>query len=96
MKWIVKLMQFDFVIEYKKGRENKASDSLSRVPSRELAMILLTLTNHELFQRIKDSWVKDKEAAEIIGHIQEQGEEQKGYTFVNQQLRRKGQASSGQ
>lgn len=83
MNWIDKLMQFDFVIEYKKGRENKAADSLSRVPLWELAMILLTPANHDLFQKIKDSWVKDNEAAEIIAHIQEQGEEQKEYTFVN-------------
>ncbi|XP_019266920.1 PREDICTED: uncharacterized protein LOC109244312 [Nicotiana attenuata] len=95
MKWIAKLMQFDFVIEYKKGRENKAADSLSRVPSGELAMILLTPTSHELLQRIKDSWEKDKEVAEIIAHIQKQGEEQKGYTFVNQQLRRKGKLVVG-
>lgn len=88
-------MQFDFVIEYKKGRENKAADSLSRVLSGELAMILLTLENHDHFQKIKDRWVKDNEAAEIIANIQEQGEEHKGYTFVNQQLRRKGKLVVG-
>lgn len=56
MKWMAKLMQFDFEIDYKKGRENKADDSLSRLPTAEVFMISLAPTDPSLLQRIKNSW----------------------------------------
>ena len=37
-KWIVKLMGFEYEIEYKQGNEKKAADALSQLPRDLLAM----------------------------------------------------------
>ena len=37
-KWIVKLMGFDYEIEYKQGNEKKAADALSQLPRDLLAV----------------------------------------------------------
>lgn len=52
---ISKLMTFDFIIEYKKGFENKAADALSRKPDAELLAISLLIPNDSLYAQIKSS-----------------------------------------
>lgn len=71
MKWIAKLMQFDFHIEYKKGRENKAADALSRLPVAELLLISVIPTVSLLLQKIKSSWEIDPEVKEVTRRVQE-------------------------
>lgn len=39
LKWITRLMQYNFTIEYKKGKENKVADALSRLPLVELTTL---------------------------------------------------------
>jgi len=34
-KWLVKLMEFDFTIEYRKGQDNVVADALSRMDNVE-------------------------------------------------------------
>lgn len=58
MKCIAKLMQYDFVIEYKKGRENKATDLLSRLPSVELAEMVMAHTALPCFRRLRTVGVR--------------------------------------
>lgn len=89
LKWITKLLQFDFEIEYKRGKENKAADTLSRMPAIELAALTLSTVRTNLLQSIMDSWEGDTTIQTIIHQLQNQSGEQKGYSFVNQQLRRK-------
>jgi hypothetical protein len=71
-KWLVKLMGYNFTIEYKKGLENSATDSLSRKEQQGLAMALSS-TVPNWVEPIKEEISCEKELQELVARIQ-QGE----------------------
>lgn len=89
LKWITKPLQFDFEIEYRRGKENKVVDALSRNPAIELATLTLSTIRTNLLQSIMYRWEGDTTIQMIIHQLQNLTGEQKGYNFDNQQLRRK-------
>lgn len=52
LKWITKLMQYDFIIEYKKGKKNKVADALSKLPLVELAALTFSTIKTGLLSQI--------------------------------------------
>ena len=58
-KWLSKLMGYDYEICYKKGNENTAADSLSRVPAAQLLALSLTSVHTTLLEELKQSWEHD-------------------------------------
>nr|GEY89491.1 hypothetical protein [Tanacetum cinerariifolium] len=70
MKWLPKLMGFDYEIMYKKGNENEAADALSRVNTGgQLLHMVLTFVSSELLPKIKESWSKDPSLKSLIDKI---------------------------
>lgn len=49
-------MQYEYTIEYKKGRENIATDALSRAPSLQVYNITMVVLHSKLMARIEKCW----------------------------------------
>ena len=97
MKWLPKLMGFDYEIMFKKGTDNAVADALSRLPNEvELFNLIATTTvNTDLMGRIQESWEQDAVLKEVIEKLQQGVVVKNKYEWVNQQLRRKGKLVVG-
>nr|GEZ75931.1 hypothetical protein [Tanacetum cinerariifolium] len=96
MKWLPKLMGFDYEVSYKKGSENGATDAVSRVQTSDLFSMITTLITTELAKKIKASWLEDEKLLAIIKKLQYGQEAKKHYVWSNNQLTRKGKIMAGQ
>ena len=57
--WLVKLLGFDYEIEYKLGKENIPADALSRIPSKDLYAMTTSTISTGLMEEIRQSYVHD-------------------------------------
>ena len=94
-KWLVKLMEFEFSIEYKQGKENVAADALSRLKDIECKALTAQTIQPNVLDRIQSSRVSDASLATIIPALKENSSSHKHYTWLNDQLRRKGKLVVG-
>ncbi|XP_019431364.1 PREDICTED: uncharacterized protein LOC109338552 [Lupinus angustifolius] len=98
-KWLVKLMEFDFSIEYKQGKDNVVVDALSRMEGVECQAILVHTLNSELLGRIQGTWNNDVNSdaslQRVILQLQSDPAKHKHYTWNGIELRRKGKLVVG-
>ena len=94
-KWLVKLMEFEFSIEYKQGKENIAVDSLSRLKDIECKALRVQTIQTDVLDKIQSTWTSDASLATIIATLKENSSSHKHYTWLNDQLRRKGKLVVG-
>ena len=96
MKWLPKLMGFDYEILYKKGSENKAADALSRIPtSAQLLHLALSAITSDYVQQIVDSCKSDVDLQKLVANLEMNPQSHKHYALLQGQLRRKGKLVVG-
>ena len=94
--WLVKLLGFDYEIEFKKGKDNVVVDALLRVTCGTLSTITVSSLSTILLAAIKESWQKDKDVQLLIQELTLQPNSHPHYSWVNQLLCRKGKLVVGQ
>jgi len=94
-KWLVKLMEIDFTVEYKKGQDNVVADVLSRMDNVEYKGLITLQMQSNLLTRIQQSWTTDLNLQNLIKEVQAKMTNHKHYTWQNQELRRKGRLVVG-
>ncbi|GKB07665.1 putative mitochondrial protein [Tanacetum coccineum] len=81
LKWLPKLMGFDFVIVYKKGVDNVTADILSRIQNP--AELLRSTITTEFYNKIVDSWDQDLTIEGLISKLQSSSNTQgNGYPMI--------------
>nr|GEV82965.1 hypothetical protein [Tanacetum cinerariifolium] len=96
MKWLPKLMGFDYEIEYKKGKDNVVADALSEIQGNVqlLNMVVSTFTS-DVQQRIVESWSQDEKIQTLIAKLKDGKACPKHYSWSNNLLTRKGKLVVG-
>nr|GFB17299.1 hypothetical protein [Tanacetum cinerariifolium] len=88
MKWVPKLMGFDYEVVYKKGKDNAAAGALSRRQDvSEFFALSTTFVSIDLYQRIVSSWSEDEQLHAFITNLKK-GEVKKHYVVHNNNLLR--------
>ena len=96
MKWLPKLMGYDYEIVYKQGKENVSADALSRLQNTgEMLQMMSTTLSSGFYQRIVDSWTKDVQLQALIQTLQTVNPTSKHYTWSASSLLRKGKLVVG-
>jgi hypothetical protein len=68
--WLVKLLGYDYDIEYKQGKKNVPADALSRIPSKDLYAMTTSTISTSLMEEIRQSYTNDYAIQHIIKDLQ--------------------------
>jgi hypothetical protein len=83
-RWISKLLGYNFVIEYKKGKENRVVDALScqfENPNNEVTISLISFPTPTWVDDLKSSYLQDAITRDLYSKLQQGLDTPKGYTL---------------
>jgi hypothetical protein len=93
--WLSKLLGYDFVIEFKKGRDNKVADALSRqAESRpdqaDISIFLISFPTPTWVTDLKSSYQSNQQALDLLNALQTGVASPKGFSLQQGLLLYKG------
>lgn len=88
-QWLPKLLEFDYEIQYKEGKENLVADALSRVEGAEILHMSMSVADCDLMKEIQAGYETDTVLKNLIAELVKSPGSKKHYTWVQGVLRRK-------
>ena len=88
-QWLPKLLEFDYEIQYRQGKENVVADALSRVEGSEVLHMAMSVLECDLMQQIKQAYELDSSVTAIIEELKSKPFSRKHYSWSQNVLRRK-------
>lgn len=88
-QWLPKLLEFDYEIQYRQGKENVVADALSRVEGSEVLHMAMSVLECDLMQQIKQAYELDSNVKAIIEELKVKALSKKHYSWSQEVLRRK-------
>lgn len=88
-QWLPKLLEFNYEIQYKQGKDNVAADALSRVEGSEILHMAMTVLECDLMKQIKDCYEEDAAVKQFIENLKQNPPVKKHFSLSQEILRRK-------
>lgn len=88
-QWLPKLLEFDYEIQYRQGKENVVADALSRVEGTEILHMALSVLECDLLKQIQEAYESDVLIKAVIEGLKEKPLSKKNFTWSQEILRRK-------
>jgi len=88
-QWLPKLLEFDYEIQYRQGKENLVADALSRVEESEVLHMALSIVECDFLKEIQAAYESDGVLKDIISVLQQHPDAKKHYSWSQDILRRK-------
>ena len=71
-KWVTKMLDYDFEIIYKKGKQNVVTDALSRKDEDvEAFLCAISIIQLDWIKEAREEWKNDKEVWALIRNLQQ-------------------------